>query len=304
MWSVAVTDFLQMIVIVVCLTAIAVIASNLAGGPVRVFHEAQSRQMLHFLPPLETKRLLFFVGSGVTIMLGSIPQQDIFQRVMSAKSERIAIIGPLIGGTAYLVFSFLPMFIVASGHVLMPDQLPEMIERDAQHVLPTLVMDHMPDVTRVLFFGALLSAIMSTASSTILAPSTVFVQNVVKHFWPAMSDRQELRLMRAAVLLFTLLVLVYSLAMHGTSVYDLVSSSYQLPLVGAFVPLAAGLYWPRATNRGAITSIALGVGVWLVFMATPLGQYFPQQLAGLAMATFGMWLGSVLTPAGDPLLAA
>ena len=298
MWSVAVTDFIQMIVIVICLTAIAVIASNLAGGPVQVWNEAHARDMLHFFPPLRVKSLLFYVGSGLTIMLGSIPQQDIFQRVMSAKSARIAVIGPIIGGTAYLVFSFIPMFIVASGYVLMPDELPAMIEQDAQHVLPTLIMDHMPHVTRVLFFGALLSAIMSTASSTILAPSTVFVANVLKHFKPSMTDREELRLMRLTVLVFTVIVLLYSLAMHGTSVYDLVSASYQLPLVGAFVPLAAGLYWPRSTNRGAITSIVLGVATWLLFMATPLGQHFPQQLAGLVMAIVGMWLGTVLATAG------
>lgn len=295
MWSVAVTDFIQMIVIVICLVAIAVIAGNLAGGPARVWEAAASRDMLNFLPPLETKRILFYLGSGVTIMLGSIPQQDIFQRVMSAKSERIAVIGPLIGGTAYLLFSFIPMFIVASAFVLMPEELPGMLERDAQHVLPALVMEHMPHATRILFFGALLSAIMSTASSTILAPSTVFVQNVLKHAWPAMTDRQELRLMRWTVLAFTLLVLAYSIAMHGTSVYDLVSHSYQLPLVGAFVPLACGLYWRRATNRGAVTSIALGTGTWIVFMTTPLGKHFPQQLAGLAAALLGMWLGSVLS---------
>ncbi|MEQ8850095.1 sodium:solute symporter family protein [Botrimarina sp.] len=298
MWSVAVTDFLQMIVIVVCLTAIAVIAADLAGGPAVVLKEAHARDLLNFLPPPDVKRWLFFLGAGVTIMLGSIPQQDIFQRVMSAKSERIAVIGPLVGGAAYLVFSFLPMFIVASAWVLMPEELPALLEHDPQHVLPTLVMEHMPPVARVLFFGALLSAILSTASSTVLAPSTVLVENVLKHVWPAMSDREELRLMRATVLVFTLLVLGYSLAMHGTSVYDLVASSYQLPLVGAFVPLAAGLYWPRATNRGAVTSIALGVGGWLVFMTTPLGEHFPQQLAGLALAALGMWLGSVLTPAG------
>jgi Na+/pantothenate symporter len=64
--------------------------------------------------------------------------------------------------------------------------------------------------------------------------------------------------------------------------------------VGAFVPLVAGLYWKGANNRGAITSIALGVGTWLLFISTPLGDLFPQQLAGLLMAILGMWLGSVV----------
>ncbi len=295
MWSVAITDTIQMVVIVLGLVAIAVMAGNQAGGPGKVLEVARGAEMLEFFPPLELKRILFYLGAGVTIMLGSIPQQDIFQRVMSAKSERIAVWGPIIGGTGYLLFSFVPMFIVACSLVIMPTETAELAEKDPQHVLPTLVMTHMPPLTKVLFFGALLSAILSTASSTILAPATVFVQNVLKNAWPEMSDEQELRLMRLTVLLFTIGVLVYSIIMHGTSVYDLVSSSYQVPLVGAFVPLVCGLHWRRATNRGAITSIVLGVGTWILFMATPLGEHFPQQLAGLLMAGVGMWAGSMLS---------
>ncbi len=294
MWSVAVTDTIQMVIIVVCLTAIAVMAGNLAGGPAKVIEVASRQDMLEFFPPLTFKETMFYLGAGITIMLGSIPQQDVFQRVMSAKRENIAVWGPIIGGSAYLLFSFVPMFIVACSLVIMPSETAELVERDPQHVLPTLVMTHMPAVTKVLFFGALLSAILSTASSTILAPATVFVQNVLKNAWPEMSDAQELRLMRRTVLVFTAGVLVYSIIMHGTSVYDLVSSSYQVPLVGAFVPLVCGLHWKRATNAGALTSIVLGVGTWMLFMATSLGDYFPQQLAGLLMAGVGMWAGSMV----------
>lgn len=296
MWSVAVTDFIQMIVIVLCLSAIAVIAGGLAGGPGEVMEAAQQRDMLRLLPPLELKPVLFYLGSAITIMLGSIPQQDIFQRVMSARTSRIATVGPIVGGAAYLLFSFVPMYIAAAAIVLMPGEIDALVARDAQHVLPTVIIEHMPPLAKTLFFGALISAILSTASSTILAPSTVFVQNVLKHVFPAMDDQRELRLMRLTVFGFTGLVLVYTVLMDGTSVYDLVSSSYQVPLVGAFVPLVCGLYWKRANNRGAIVSILLGLGTWVLFMSTPLGESFPQQLAGLLMAGVGMVVGSLLSP--------
>ncbi len=297
MWSVAITDFLQMIIIVLGLTGIAFLAGNMAGGPQNVIELAAERELLHFFPAWNFKEIMFFIGAGITIMLGSIPQQDVFQRVMSAKSARVAMWGPIIGGTAYLAFSFVPIFIVLSSLIIMPTKATELIgnDTDTQKVLPTLIMEHMPDFAQVMFFGALLSAIMSTASATILAPSTVFVQNILKHFWPALTDRQELRLMRYTVLGFTVIVLMYSIAMEGTSVYDMVSTTYQLPVVGAYVPLVCGLYWKRATNRGAILSIILGVGTWILFMATPLGEHFPQQLAGLLMAGLGMWVGSVFT---------
>ena len=83
--------------------------------------------------------------------------------------------------------------------------------------------------------------------------------------------------------------------MQGTPIYELVASAYQVPLVGAFVPLVFGLYWKRATTQGAISAVALGIGVWLIFMVTPvLKQAFPQQLAGLLAAVAGMLAGSLL----------
>lgn len=75
----------------------------------------------------------------------------------------------------------------------------------------------------------------------------------------------------------------------------MVSAAYQITLVGAFVPLAFGLYWRRATTQGAIASIVFGVGIWLVFTLVPsLGKEFPSQLAGLIASINGMIFGSVL----------
>jgi len=148
---------------------------------------------------------------------------------------------------------------------------------------------------QVAFFGALLSAIMSTASATLLAPSTAFVENILRNIRPGMTDVATLRAMRVCVVIFTVVVLAYAISMQGTSIYELVSGAYQVPLVGAFVPLVFGLYWKRATTQGALASVVLGLGTWLIFVATPaLSEAFPQQLAGLLAALAGMVVGSLL----------
>jgi Na+/proline symporter len=109
-----------------------------------------------------------------------------------------------------------------------------------------------------------------------------------------MSDAQTLKAMRISVLVFTACVLIYSITMEGTSIYELVSRAYQVPLVGAFVPLVFGLYWKRATTQGALLAMALGIGVWLLFVASPmLNEAFPQQLAGVLAALAGMVAGSL-----------
>jgi len=293
MWSVAVTDFIQMIILVLGLSVIAWFAADLAGGADKVIDLASSRDMFRFLPEPSFHDIVFFIAAAITMMLGSIPQQDVFQRVMSAKDVKAATRGPVIGGVCYILFAFVPMFLVTSALLIMPEQAKALLEDDPQKVLPTLVLEHMPFVMQVVFFGALLSALKSTASATLLAPSVTFVENIWRQFKPRMGDREELRDMRIAVLVFSACVCAYAIAMEGTPIYELVSAAYQVTLVGAFVPLLAGLYWPRATTQGAIFAIVLGLLTWGVFLATPAGEAFPAQLAGVLASGVGMVIGSV-----------
>ncbi|MBY4594755.1 sodium:solute symporter family protein [bacterium BD-1] len=293
MWSVAVTDFIQMIILVVGLLILAVYAGNQAGGADKVMELAISQDMFKFFPEPTWHEIIFFIAAAITMMLGSIPQQDVFQRVMSANSEKAATRGPIIGGVLYIIFAFIPMFLVTSALIIMPEKATQLLQEDPQKVLPRLVIEQMPFAMQVIFFGALLSAIKSTASATMLAPSVTFVENIWRQFRPRVSDRQELMTMRITVLVFSVFVLAYSIRMEGTSIYEMVSGAYQVTLVGAFVPLVFGLYWKRATTQGAIFSIVLGCLAWLLLLATPAGEEFPAQLAGVLAAVVGMVIGSL-----------
>ena len=293
MWSVAITDFIQMIILVVGLGVLAVYAGNQAGGADKVLALAVSQDLFKFWPEPNFKDIVFFFAAAITIMLGSIPQQDVFQRVMSANSPYAATRGPVIGGVFYILFAFVPMFLVVSALIIMPEQAAALIKEDPQKVLPVLVMTQMPFIMQVLFFGALLSAIKSCASATLLAPSVTFTENIWRQFFPNQTDQQELKAMRVTLLVFSALVLAYAIAMQGTSIYEMVSGAYQVTLVGAFVPLAFGLYWKKATTQGALLSIVMGLGTWLLLMFTPAGEEFPAQLAGVLASLVGMWIGSL-----------
>ena len=293
--AVAITDFIQMIVLVVGLSIIAFFAADLAGGADQVFALATQGNLWNFLPPPTFNDIIFFIAAAITMMFGSIPQQDVFQRVMSAKNAPTARAGAIIGGASYIMFAFVPMFIVASAVLVLGDAGIEMAKNDYQRLLPTFIMTKMPLVMQILFFGALLSAIKSTSSATLLAPSTSFVENILRHLRPGMSDRQQLFAVRCTIVIFAALVLAYAIAMNGTSIYELVSSAYQVTLVAAFVPLVTGLYWQRATTQGAILSVTLGMGTWIVFFPqiSSFGEAFPGQLAGLLAALAGMVIGSL-----------
>jgi len=295
MLAVAYTDFVQMIVLVLGLSYIAWVSADLAGGSDKVFALASQRDWFHILPEPTVNGWLFFIAAAITMMFGSIPQQDVFQRVMSAKDSHTARNGAVIGGVAYLVFAFVPMFIVASSLVIMPEESGKLLESDPQKVLPTLILERMPFFAQVLFFGALVSAIKSTSSATLLAPSTSFVENILRHLNPNLNDRHLLTAMRITIFAFTSIVLTYAILMRGTSIYDMVSAAYQVTLVGSFVPLVFGLYWPRATTQGAVASIAGGVATWLTLtLHAEWGEAMPSPLGGLLASVCGMILGSLL----------
>lgn len=299
MWSVAITDFLQMAVVIVGLALIAWFAADLAGGAGQVVALAQQREMFRFFPDGgDWHGWIFWISAAITMMFGSIPQQDVYQRVMAAKDAKTARRGPVIGGVMYLLFAFVPMFIGTAAFVVMPDTAAALLQEDSQKILPTLVMEHMPVWLQIMFFGALLSAIMSCASATLLAPSTTFVENILKNF-VKLNDRQQLRAMKISLSLFTLVVLAYSIATEGTPIYDQVAAAYQFPLVGAFWPLLCGLYWKRATTQGAVWSIVLGVGTWALIKLAGAGEVVPEALTGFVMAGIGMVAGSLLPTRGN-----
>lgn len=295
MFSVAVLDFVQIAVIMGGLLYIADVISSLTGGAMAIIGHAAQAGKLQFFPSADLKEWIPFIGAGVTMMLGSIPQQDVFQRITSAKNERTAVRGSLAGALLYFSFCFVPMFIAYSALLVDPVKFEMMLEQDSQLVLPTLIMEHTPQLAQVLFFGAVLSAVMSCSSATLLAPSVILSENVIRAMKPDMDEWALLRTMRIVLLCFASVVLAIALA-SDASIYRLVVNTYKVTLVAAFIPLCAGLFWNRATANGAIAAVAAGLCSWLSCeWFLPADSIWPPQLVGLLLAGFGMIVGSMTT---------
>jgi SSS family solute:Na+ symporter len=293
MWSVALTDFFQMTVIIAGLLYIAYLISGMAGGAGTVIAHAAEAGKFEFAPAFTTKDILAFVAAWVTLMFGSIPQQDVFQRVMSAKSANVGAAGSVIGGFSYFLFAFIPIYLAYSASLIDPQMVASLLKQDSQLILPTLILNHVPMVAQVLFFGALLSAIMSTASGTLLAPSITVTENILREIYP-MNDKQMLLATRIVVVCFTVAVTAFALASQGMSIYEMVSNAYKVTLVGAFIPLVMGLYWKRANTQGALFSIIGGLASWVLMEQFGAESIWPPQLVGLLVSFAGMIVGSLM----------
>lgn len=288
MWAVSVTDFVQTILIILGLSILAWQLTGRAGG-LSVVLDSRPREFYRFLPERGWIPGLEYLAAWITIGLGSIPQQDVFQRVMAANSARTSVRAAYLGGAMYLVLGLLPLLIALGGDLLYPDLKSS---GDTQLVLPRIVLEHAALPLQILFFGALLSAILSTTSGAMLAPATVIGENLIRPLLPAVDDRQLLLIMRLSVVGVALASAI--MANLSTNIYELVGQSSALSLVALFVPLTAGLYWKRASRMGTLAAIVGGTLAWVYFEWWP--SEVPSILIGGAASLLAMILGSWWRP--------
>jgi solute:Na+ symporter, SSS family len=285
MWAISITDFFQSIVIVVGLLALAILLANKAGGVTVILQEVHP-STFRFLPSWDFKEVMLYLAAWSVLGLGSLPSQDIFQRVMSSGSQKIAVRSCFIAAGLYLTVAMLPLFIgLCAKHLY-----PQTTSVDAQLALPNMVLAHASLPIQILFFGSLLSAIMSTTSSAILAPAAIFSENLIKPLSKGkLNDKQLLIITRLCVLGFAGVATV--MACLRSNIYELVGESSILSLVSLLAPMVLGLYWKKANANGALLAMVLGTITLAFFSFYDVG--WPALLPATLVSFLAMIGGSL-----------
>lgn len=293
MWSVALTDFVQALMILVGMAYVAWVVLGLAGGAARVW-DGIPADRLQVLPEPEARSVLAWISAALVVLFGSVPQQDVLQRIRSARDERIAVAGTIVGGIVYFAVAMVPILLVCAAALIDAPMVERLVARDYQLILPTLIVERTPLAAQALFFGALVAAILSTAGGALLAPAVMLAENVARPVFRPATDAAFLRLMRITVLLLAVAVTAMALT-SSMSIYQLVNESGKVVLVSSFVPLAAGLFWKRANTTGAHASIAAGLATWLGTEWLAPDALVPPPLAGLVASAAAMAAGSLMS---------
>lgn len=296
LWSVAVTTSLQIVVTVVGLSTIAWMISEQTGGVQPVVQHALDNGMFTLKEEPSPLTALAFFATFITLAFGSIPQQDVFQRANAARNESIAMWSAVLGGSLYLVFTFVPLYMAYAATLIDPALVQAVMAEDGEHLLPELIKGHLPFYAQVIFYGALIGVIMGTSAGTLLAPAFMISENLLKGlFRQRPTDQQMLLITRMVLTGFALLVCLYALwtREHDTGIHAMVEAAYKVTLVVAFVPLVAGLYWARANKYGAWWGVGLGVAVWIPLEILAPDAEVAAQFWGLLAAIIGMIGGSL-----------
>ncbi len=290
MWAVALTDFVQMVVIAIGLVLLLVVVLIDVGGWSNVA-EQLPEDTFRMIPLDNTAEVwMNYIRAWLIFGLADVTAQTLMQRAFSAKNEQVAQNSFYLAGFGHLSLGLIPVTLGIIASVTMPGLV------DPETVIPELALAHLHPVAIAIFVGALLAAIMSSADSALLAAASVFSVNIMPLFKPQVSDRFRLLATRIAIPVFGSIA-VY-VALEVQVVYNLILDSNSVILVCVTVPFIAGVWWKRANRSGALASMAMGFLTW--FVAILFAPDFPGDLLGLLVALVTMLVVTPLTQKTDP----
>ena len=259
MWAVSYTDLVQSILIIVGLLSVLILIWNKTDSVSSILG-SQPDNFLNFFPAPDFQSWTDYLAMWMAFGVGAIASQDIFQRSLSARSARSGANGVYLSAILLFVVGILPILLgLLSGHMH-----PELLEiNEGQNLIPDIVEVYAGTPLKILFFGALISAILSTSSGAMLAPAAVIGENLIKPNFKKISDEQLLVFTRLSVVVVALLA--SGVAMMNSSIHDLVVLSAVFLMVSFFAPFTFGLFWTKASIAGAWAAILSGALSYFTF---------------------------------------
>ncbi len=290
MWAVALTDFVQMVIIALGLVSLLIVVLIDVGGWGNIGPHL----------PEDTFRMTPKEGNAATWLnyfrawlifgLADVSAQTLMQRAFSARDEQTAQNSFYLAGFGHLSLGLIPVTLGIIASVTMPGLT------DPETVIPQMAQAHLHPAAIAIFVGALLAAIMSSADSALLAAASIFSTNILPLFKPEVSDRHRLLATRIAIPVFGSIA-VY-VALRVQVVYNLILDANSVILVCVTVPFIVGVWWPQANRSGALASMAMGFLIW--FVAIIYVPEAPGDLLGLLAGLLTILIVTPLTQKLDP----
>jgi SSS family solute:Na+ symporter len=290
MWAVTLTDCVQLTILIVGMIVLTPILLADMGGWSAIAAQIPTERFHLYPHDADATTWIGYARDWLVIGLGNLAGQDLIQRTLSSRDDKIAVRSAYYAGLIYVTIGFLPVLLGMAGAVVLPNLA------DPDMVMMALAQKYLPTAALVLFCGALVSALLSSADSALLAPASVVGWDMLRHLRPDADERTCLLVSRVAVIVFGLLALV--LALHRSSVYDLMVDSWSVLLATLFVPLTAGIWWSRANAAGSLASILVGGCAWLVLMQTT--NTWPPDLLAVPFALVALVTVSIATGSRQP----
>lgn len=190
-------------------------------------------------------------------IIGSLFAQELIARTLAARSPAVARHACLLAAIIYVAVGLLPLVLGLLGPALVPDL------EDPEQVLPAIAQAYLPPIFYMIFAGALISAILSTVDSALLAAGALASHNMIIPFFGIKNESTKLRISRGTVV--CLGILAYVLAVRADRVLALVEESSAFGSAG-IITAATFAFLPRFGGKwSALAALCGGIVAWGVF---------------------------------------
>ena len=181
--------------------------------------------------------------------------QTIVQRVLGAKTQQDAQIGPLFAGLLKIFPVFIMVFPGVIGFVLFKD----LIGADSNQTLPVLISQLIPTGLKGLISAGLLAALMSTIAAALNSSATLVAVDIVKRFKPRIADDKQVRIGRISAVVVMILAMAWSTqGGRYSSIFEAINAiaaHLAPPITTVFL---WGVFWRRGTKQAALTTLIFG----------------------------------------------
>jgi SSS family solute:Na+ symporter len=290
LWAVALTDFVQVVIMIVGLIVLLTVVLIDVGGWSTI--AAQLPEHTFRLIPLEHKleTWLPYIRLWIIFGIADLASQSLMQRVSAAKNEQTAQNSLYLAGAGYLFLGLIPVTLGIIAGVTMPGL------DDPESAIPRLAIEHLHPIAIAIFVGAILAAIMSTADSALLAAASLISVNIAPYFKPNINSDQKLMVSRIAIPVCG--VIAVYVALEVQAVLEIILDANSFLLVGIACPFIAGIWWKKANRIGALSAMAAGFSAW--FLSTLLYPELPGDVIGFGVSVVTMIIATLLTQRTDP----
>lgn len=274
MWAVTLTDFIQVGVLIIGLLVLTPIVLHDMGGWASIRAKLPDERFYLYPRSTEWTAWFHYARDWLVIGLGNLAGQDLMQRSLSSRDESVAQNSAYLSALLYLTVGLIPVFLGIAATLVFPNL------EDPDMVMMKLGQTYLPPIGMAIFLGALVSALMSSADSALLAPASVIGNDLAHYFTDNLTERKKLFICRLSVPILGFVALY--LALSKNTIYSLMVDSWSVLLATLFVPLTAGIWWPKANHIGAVASMVVGAIVWQICL-----WFTPSLPADLVAVPFG-----------------
>lgn len=255
----SVTDVIQGVAVIlglVILTTMVALGSSALEAPIAAAAEPAAAAVAAAMEPAEPAGFFAWLEQLLIPICGTVVSVELISRFLGSRSAGVAATGTSIGAVMYFAVGIMPVYLGLMGAGLLPGLT------EPEQIVPKLAELYLPSGLRIVFVGAIISAILSTVHSALHGPASQVSHNIVLRMFPDLPAGQKLWVVRATVM--ALSVIAYTLSLSSERIHDLVETASAFGSAGVFVVAIFALFTNYGGPASAYGALVTGMVVWLV----------------------------------------